>query len=388
MAGVVEYAPDPGGIGPNVNRFMSIIEGDEAKDVDILVFPEFALNNVSTPIEVPNAKDMIRPCGQQKYSDVMESLSCSANRARKYVVINVTTKLNCTDDATVSCPEWGYHMYNTAVVFNRNGIVVATWVTTVALNRNLCWTFLAFHSYQLSQVQFVRRQCHIADSCPRLHNIHHRFQRHIWHHHLLWHRDGDTGHRFGASGHSEFHYANHVVFRSECNTFTIYFRLQFNSILFFISIGYVSPGSVSFKYVLLSGSIWLSLLLFVMMCPLLVLYRFTSAAIMGARKQCQFIGGRYQCPRRWLLRLGHLFRTQWCIECHHQRYIDNQITGRVRTKNTRHHFTQNDFAQGHHAETSRSGQEFGHDIRTRESARFGISHVELHAEQTARRQNM
>lgn len=126
MAGVVEYAPDPGGIGPNVNRFMSIIEGDEAKDVDILVFPEFSLNNVSTPIEVPNAKDMIRPCGQQKYSDVMESLSCSANRARKYVVINVTTKLNCTEDATVSCPEWGYHMYNTAVVFNRNGIVVAT----------------------------------------------------------------------------------------------------------------------------------------------------------------------------------------------------------------------------------------------------------------------
>lgn len=158
--------------------------------------------------------------------------------------------------------------------------------------------------------------------------------------------------------------------------------------LFSISIGCAFPGSVPFKYVLLSGLIRFSFLLFVMMCPPLVSHRFTSAAIVGARKQCKFIGGRYQCPRRRLLWFGHLFRTQWCIECHHQRYIDNQIAGGICTENTRHHSTQNDFAQRHHAETSRSGQEFGHDIRTRESARFGISYVELYAEQTTRRQNM
>lgn len=135
MGGVVEYAPDHEDIESNLKRFTSIIESVEARDVDILVFPEFALNSISAPIEVPNAKDLIRPCGQRKYSDVMETLSCSANRARKYVVINVTMKLNCSDEGTksvpadetnVSCPNWGYHMYNTAVVFDRNGIVIST----------------------------------------------------------------------------------------------------------------------------------------------------------------------------------------------------------------------------------------------------------------------
>lgn len=135
MAGVVEYAPDHEDVASNLKRFTAIIESDEAKDLDLLVFPEFALNSIAAPIEVPNAKDLIRPCGQQKYSDVMETLSCSANRARKYVVINVTMKLNCSDEGTksvsadetnVSCPEWGYHMYNTAVVFDRNGIIIST----------------------------------------------------------------------------------------------------------------------------------------------------------------------------------------------------------------------------------------------------------------------
>lgn len=137
LAGVVEYAPGENGedVEANVKRFITIIESDEAKDVDILVFPEFALNSIASPIEVPNAKDLIRPCGQQKYSEVMEALSCSSNRARKYVVINVTMKLNCSDEGTksvpddeanVSCPERGYHMYNTAVVFDRNGIIIST----------------------------------------------------------------------------------------------------------------------------------------------------------------------------------------------------------------------------------------------------------------------
>lgn len=134
-AGVVEYAPEHDDVDSNLERFTTIIESDEAHDIDILVFPEFALNSISDPIEVPNAKDLIRPCGQPKYSNVMKTLSCSANRARKYVVINVTMKLNCSDDGTksiqadesnVSCPKRGYYLHNTAVVFDRNGIVIST----------------------------------------------------------------------------------------------------------------------------------------------------------------------------------------------------------------------------------------------------------------------
>lgn len=116
----------------NLNGILSIIESENAKELDIIVFPEFALNNVQTPIAVPNPKDYIRPCGQAKYSNVIEQLSCSANRGRKYVVINLTMKLNCSDEAVdlekanILCPDNGFHLYNTAVVFDRNGVVIST----------------------------------------------------------------------------------------------------------------------------------------------------------------------------------------------------------------------------------------------------------------------
>lgn len=131
VAGVVEYSPSDV-LAVDLNHFISIIESNETKTVDILVFPELVLNDVTTATSVPNAKDYIRPCGLQKYSKIIQDLSCSANRGRKYVVVNLTMKLNCSDEiadlnkANVTCPESGHHFYNTAVVFDRNGVVIAT----------------------------------------------------------------------------------------------------------------------------------------------------------------------------------------------------------------------------------------------------------------------
>lgn len=112
-------------------RYLSIIDSPEANPVDILVFPELTLNQVETAATIPHQNDIVSPCNNTLYSDVVQTISCAAKRQRKYIVINLTTQHNCTKgtydkDSDGVCPETGHILYNTAVAFDRNGYVIAT----------------------------------------------------------------------------------------------------------------------------------------------------------------------------------------------------------------------------------------------------------------------
>lgn len=136
-AGVVEFAPDNSTqnfedqLNIHIRRYEEIIYSDDVRNLDIIVFPEYTLNNDNTPVVVPTPEQNIRACGNISYSLTVQKLSCAAQRVRKYIVASMIIKRNCSDDpemVNATCPDSGHNLYNTAVAFDRDGLVVAMYV--------------------------------------------------------------------------------------------------------------------------------------------------------------------------------------------------------------------------------------------------------------------
>ncbi|XP_065365721.1 uncharacterized protein LOC135958754 [Calliphora vicina] len=135
-AGVVEFKPQVGGmnsselLADHLKAYLSILESSEALDTDIIVFPEGTLNNQFHLTYVPNENDKIIPCVTNKdnlYADFFVQLSCAARRVSKYLVINLPEKENCPSSKEDSrpCASNNLNIYNTNVVFDREGRVVS-----------------------------------------------------------------------------------------------------------------------------------------------------------------------------------------------------------------------------------------------------------------------
>lgn len=139
VAGVVEYNVDQGLTTDelswtsaqmfqyNAGKYIDILHSDEATNVDILVFPENTLNRQDTAVIIPNENEFhLDLCTDIAYNVNLRNIACAAKSLRKYVVINLTTKWNCTgeNDSHHRCTnEW--ELYNTNVVLNRDGFVIS-----------------------------------------------------------------------------------------------------------------------------------------------------------------------------------------------------------------------------------------------------------------------
>lgn len=135
-AGVVEFAPEEKIQNPqaqlaiNLQKYKDIIHSEEAKGLEIIVFPEYTLNSHETPAVIPPPNQKFRACGNSSYSIVVQELSCAAARVGKYVVISLIVKRNCSEESELvnsTCTD-GYNLYNSAVAFDREGIVIALYV--------------------------------------------------------------------------------------------------------------------------------------------------------------------------------------------------------------------------------------------------------------------
>uniref|UniRef100_T1GBV5 RING-CH-type domain-containing protein n=1 Tax=Megaselia scalaris TaxID=36166 RepID=T1GBV5_MEGSC len=139
-AAVVEFAPKLNltveeSTRDNSRLYQEIILSDEVKAADIIVFPEGSLNGVYDEPRsfVPHPKDQDNnPCDNpQNYEFFLEEISCTARKAKKYVVINFTEKEICTKETQLDkgdprpCSLNGETIYNTNVVFDRNGTNVS-----------------------------------------------------------------------------------------------------------------------------------------------------------------------------------------------------------------------------------------------------------------------
>lgn len=143
-AGVVEYLVNQGVQAAtsaelfklNADKYIEIMNSTEAANVDIIVFPESCLNTRLQAVIVPTEHEDIDLCTNDTYDQNLRNIACAAKNLKKYVVINLTMKRNCTEvheaehqhdhehDHEDECPnEW--LLYNTNVVINRAGKVVS-----------------------------------------------------------------------------------------------------------------------------------------------------------------------------------------------------------------------------------------------------------------------
>ncbi|XP_017064077.1 vanin-like protein 1 [Drosophila eugracilis] len=111
--------------------YVEIINSENASATDIIVFPESTLNSAGSTTFVPNPVDKINPCLSDPnftlYEEFLVTLSCAARNASKYIVINLTEKQKCEDvpEDTRPCASNGLNVFNTNVVFDREGVVVS-----------------------------------------------------------------------------------------------------------------------------------------------------------------------------------------------------------------------------------------------------------------------
>lgn len=112
MAAVVEIARY--GQAEALNEYAdyaNFILHPDAADVDIIVFP--AVTHFFFSMTVPDPVDMIIPCGNTSFDrHSLQSVSCAAQTASKYVVVNVPL-------------HHSERLYSANVVFDRNGAIVS-----------------------------------------------------------------------------------------------------------------------------------------------------------------------------------------------------------------------------------------------------------------------
>ncbi|XP_025191100.1 vanin-like protein 1 isoform X3 [Melanaphis sacchari] len=140
IAAVVEYYPNLGSnplqsMQNNLPIYEDIIHNASQYDVDILVFPEAGLTGVTLPddrkeirnflTEIPSPESNTIPCFTQYCSTVLNKLSCAARLHHMYVVVNLPEIEYCKTEDDDLCPEDLAYYYNTNVVFNREGRIVA-----------------------------------------------------------------------------------------------------------------------------------------------------------------------------------------------------------------------------------------------------------------------
>ncbi|CAG7637540.1 unnamed protein product [Allacma fusca] len=147
-AAVVEYAADEGteNLNPeqilwkNVENYGRIMaQAAEEENVDIIVFPENGLtsalfsslkkNITFAPLLQKIPEVGVNPCRRDELlivvqSEVIQHLSCSAKANRMYLVVNLGETVS-TSNNEISEGETRDLRYNTAVVFDRDGTIVA-----------------------------------------------------------------------------------------------------------------------------------------------------------------------------------------------------------------------------------------------------------------------
>lgn len=132
---MVEFRPEVFGmnsselLAAHLNAYLAILESPDISDTDIIVFPEGTLNNGLQATYVPAEQDKIIPCldTSDKFADFFRQLSCAARRLRKYLVINLTEKADCLSahEDPRPCASSGLNVFNTNVVFDREGRVIS-----------------------------------------------------------------------------------------------------------------------------------------------------------------------------------------------------------------------------------------------------------------------
>lgn len=122
-AAVVEFHLDIGNTSWNTANIVEILKSNDVRGLDIIVLPEGCLNGVPDAIPV-NVNPKVSACQDHTVNPLLRNISCAVQIAQVYSVSNVMMKAPCTLDDP--CPPGRNHVvFNTAIVFDRNGAIIA-----------------------------------------------------------------------------------------------------------------------------------------------------------------------------------------------------------------------------------------------------------------------
>ena len=140
-AAVVEFSVDqvsPDRQQRNLVGFTDAVKSLVNEGVQIVVFPEDAINGAFFfnrddifPFleEIPDVPqpEIVLPCLDYKFDDrlVLKNLSCLARQYNLILVANMGEKKNCSQVTDRNCPPDGRYQFNTNVVFETDGSLVA-----------------------------------------------------------------------------------------------------------------------------------------------------------------------------------------------------------------------------------------------------------------------
>lgn len=105
-------------------EMVDVIHSPDVKPADIVVLPEALFNNEFKPVDLPKSNVY---CDDSNAHFLLRNISCAARRAKKYVVIDVYSKIKCSDDDQPFCANQTDHsnVYNMQLAFDRQGATVA-----------------------------------------------------------------------------------------------------------------------------------------------------------------------------------------------------------------------------------------------------------------------
>ena len=142
-AAIVEFRPEnmnESRIQNNLDGFLRVLQSLGRDTVHIVVFPEAGLLGLSTSIDTRDAiypyleqipeldqdvSQSINPCIDSAYShdSILHQLSCLAHNFETVIVANMGEVQNCSN--IKGCPKDGRYQYNTNVVFESDGRLIA-----------------------------------------------------------------------------------------------------------------------------------------------------------------------------------------------------------------------------------------------------------------------
>lgn len=130
LAGVVEFMPEDirvrweERLPIHLGFYTRFAQEASEKSVDILVFPEYGLNNADSAIVVTIIGSIPCDLPDNETDSLLRDLSCLARKSKLYLSINLTEKELCSASIAY-CPQIGFTRFNANVVFDRNGKVIA-----------------------------------------------------------------------------------------------------------------------------------------------------------------------------------------------------------------------------------------------------------------------